>query len=222
MLDNLSALDKLSEVTFQGVTNQQLTGPGQLVWLKGDGTERVLYDCPKVDVGQPTCIPYDPRVSFDGKKVAFTVFKGTMIEGDYPVMRKVDATEAQIHIVDLTTLEVTLWPLTPGHFDTAPNWLPDGRILFTSTRAGIYPGPIDGFSPEGVAFQLWAADTDGSNAVNWSPHVMRDVLHPIIHPSGRILYSRWWINKERVNGGTADNIWHVGSVDSFGGSEAAH
>lgn len=108
--------------------------------------------------------------------------------------------------------------------DFQPCWLPDGRIVFASTR---YPL----LAQAGVlASNLWVAKSDGTNLRRITAE--RDGAEaPSVDPvTGRLLYARWFFNRFRaadndsglVEGFTgalpADtvNLWQAGSIEFDG------
>ncbi|ABA57070.1 hypothetical protein Noc_0550 [Nitrosococcus oceani ATCC 19707] len=219
---SISATDRLIDVTFQGTTGDFLTGPGDLVWRKGDGTEVILHHCPEVALGENTCIVIDPRVSFDGKQVAYTVLEGRYgTNPDVKMQHGIDAQKSSLHFVNLETMEKTQWAAVQGVFDMAPQWLPDGTLMFTSNRDHIKAGSISGFSPEGEVLQLWVADRNGSHARNVSPDILADALHPILHPSGKVLFSSWKRDLESVQNKTLDNLWYIAETRQDGSEHNA-
>src|SRR5699024_10571105 len=84
----MAMFDRLPEV---GHILSGFTARGQLVWRHKDDDghmiETVIFDCfngmPELGVYKPqqtgddTCVPMDPAVSYDGGKVAFSVYHGT-------------------------------------------------------------------------------------------------------------------------------------------------
>ncbi len=110
--------------------------------------------------------------------------------------------------------------------DLDPVYLPDGKIIFASTR---YPtlSMYDGF----LTTNLFITDTLGSTAMRVTTE-RNGGEKPSIDPvSGRILYSRWWVNIDRPSdlSGTGftrvdslaltndiANIWQVNIVNPDG------
>ncbi|ADJ28635.1 PD40 domain-containing protein [Nitrosococcus watsonii] len=231
ILRNLDNYDRLSDVTarFWG-----FSAPGQLVYRKADGNEEILYDC--VSPEPRPCVPMDVSVSLDGTRIAFTIYRAARLYNQQPntfpmklpnKSLAMEGAEAQIVTLDLITGKLTAWPHTSGTWDTAPIWLPDGRIMFASTRAGDWPSVLGsaGFHP---ALQLWIAKADGSEAVRVGPHERDNAMHPWLHSkTGRVMYSSWQIvdmlpyrsrGGLQVLFGTKDNFWWVMSVDQRGGN----
>jgi hypothetical protein len=228
---NLDLYDRLPDVSAR---LRGFSIPGQLVYLGVDGALEVLYDC--VSPEPRPCIPMDTAVSLDGTQIAFSVYRAPKFERKYhttfPVrlpntILPIKGAEAQIFIIDLPTGKLTPWPHTPGTWDTGPVWLPDGRIMFTSTRSGEWPSVL-GTAEVQPTLQLWIAEADGTEAVRVGPHERDSALHPWLHSkTGRIMYSSWQIAdmlpyRNRSGGGvlfgTKDNFWWVMSVDQRGGS----
>ncbi len=204
--------------------------PGQLVLRHADGAERLIYDCFERSV---PCVPLDPMVSFDGRKVIFSVYRGKRLKNAWwngttlPNQHLDEATEAQLHVADLVTGKVTPLEHSPGVFDVSPAWLPDGRIVFASSRPEFREPWLDRITPNRrVETQLYIADADGGNAVNISPHEVTTAMHPFVLQSGRVAYSSQWLSHNLAYGGTngginwpttLDNMWLVMDMDTRGG-----
>jgi hypothetical protein len=113
----------------------------------------------------------DPAVSFDGKKILFS-------------MRPPGAANRNIWEIngDGTGLrQVT----SGGGHDFDPLYLPDGRILFTSSR----DNEMDEYN-HAPAEHLYACDADGSNLERIS-YNQSDDFDPELLSDGRLLYTRW-------------------------------
>ncbi|HEY0921246.1 hypothetical protein [Rheinheimera pacifica] len=86
-----------------------------------------------------------------------------------------------------------------GH-DISPAFLPDGRIIFSSTRQVISRQILlDEFKPQytaldedinSPAFNLHVMNADGSNITQLSFNLSHDI-YPVVLDDGHILYSRW-------------------------------
>lgn len=208
--------------------------PGQLVLRQSDGSEHILYDC--VTAQQP-CVPLDPAVSFDGQRILFAVYRGARLAPavwngtTLPNQRLSAATEARLYVVDIATRAVTALAHTPGVFDVSPAWLPDGRIMFASTRANIHEPWLDRITPHSRKNpQLYRADADGSNAINITPHEVTTAMHPLVLQSGRVAYSSQWLSHNLAYGttngginwpGTLANMWLIMDMDTRGGDMTA-
>ena len=239
-----SFLDVLPEVSY---IHAGFNAPGQLVWRHANGTQTLLFDCLGNNPDNPgppaqdedTCVPMDPAVSYDGTKVAFSVYHGVYSTEQNLYYQRSGAVGhlyspsmhskwsnksfwAGIYIYNLVTGELTAWPHQDRVFDTAPVWLPNGKIMFTSTRGPGYSAFVLGYYNGGKVQQLWIADADGGNAHNVDPHEQINALHPFVHSAGRVFYSSHQFNRVRVNHHTASNLWWLQSVDLRGGDLNAH
>lgn len=113
----------------------------------------------------------DPAVSFDGKKILFS-------------MRPSGGSQRNIYEIDAdgtNMRQVT----SGGGDDFDPLYLPDGRVMFTSTRAG----EMDEYNHAPSA-TLHTCDYDGSNIERVSFN-QSDDFDPELLPDGRIVYTRW-------------------------------
>ncbi|MCK9539950.1 hypothetical protein [Dokdonella sp.] len=243
--------DTLPEVHY---IKENFNAPGQLVWRRANGEEVIIYDCMEDNPvrpgppqqGQDVCVPMDPAVSFDGRYLAFSVYHGpydktrrltTVPQGSGEVGKLRSSYGAKpswagIYSYDFTTRQVHAWPNANHVWDTAPVWLPDNRIMFSSTRAGIWARFVIG--PTEPAQQLWIADVngDGTNPRNFrnvDPHDQENALHPFVHSAGRVFYSSHQTNRVRIEvtpaGGdhqTRSNLWWLMSTDIRGGDLNAH
>jgi hypothetical protein len=208
----------------------RFNAPGQLILRQPDGSESILYDCFK---SAAPCVPLDPMVSFDGSKILFSVYRGKRLESvkyrgtTLPNQQLTEAVEAQLYIFNIDTGETTALDHSPGVFDVSPAWLPDGSILFASTRAGTVQPLLNDISPDRRGDpQFYISDADGTNAVNVTPHEVASAIHPYVLQSGRIAYSSHWLSHNlaywKTNGGinrpgTIANQWVIMEMDARGG-----
>lgn len=113
-----------------------------------------------------------PDLSFDGEKVLFC-FK--------------PHNEKTFHLYEIKVDGTGLRQLTHGPSDDLdPIYLPDGHILFTTTRGLNYVRCM----PPTNAFQLARADADGKNIYLVSASNEPDYL-PSVMDDGRVVYTRW-------------------------------
>ena len=142
---------------------------------------------------------FDPTLSYDAKKLLFC-YKGSPSGNSVIYEIGVDGTGLR----QLTNLDKNGNPYEGsggGHHDVQPEYLPDGRIIFTSTRySGLVPCANNGVAT------LHVMNADGSdihtisvnNVTEFDPHVL---------PDGRVLFGRWeYIDKNAL---TIQSIWTV-------------
>jgi hypothetical protein len=118
----------------------------------------------------------DPAVSWDGKRIAFA-WKKSLEEDDY-------------HLYELVPSGGRLRQLTSGGgvADFEPAWLPDGDLIFSSSRC---VQTVDCWWTE--VSNLYTCDSDGR-------HIRRlgfDQVHtvfPQVLGDGRVIYTRWDYN----------------------------
>ncbi len=138
--------------------------------ITDDGTisTEVLLDCPEG-------IVRDPCVSCDGRKLAFSM-RHTSHDGD---------DDFHLYVMDLGNKSVQQITFGPGTADMEPAWLPNGELVFTSTRCAV-SAPCWWSS----VCNLYTCDAEGryirrlgfDHGHTVFPHMMDD---------GRIIYTRW-------------------------------
>ena len=136
----------------------------------------------------PQGIIRDPDVSFDGKKILFS-------------MRK-DAGDAY-HIYELNADGSELKQLTraQGITDIDPIYLPDGGILFSATREPKYC-----MCNRHIMANLYRMEGDGANIHQIGKSTLFEG-HAALMPDGRVLYDRWeYVDR---NFGDAQGLWTV-------------
>ncbi len=113
-----------------------------------------------------------PDLSFDANKVLFCC-------------KPHDQTSFHLYEIDIDG--TGLRQLTFGHYDDLdPIYLPDGHIIFSSTRANTYIRCM----PYTYCYVLARCDSDGSNIYLVSRNNETDWL-PALLNDGRVIYSRW-------------------------------
>jgi len=88
-----------------------------------------------------------------------------------------------------------------GYDDVEPCYLPDGRIIFSSTRSqrSVFCFPIS-------ATSLYIMDADGKNIRNLSRSPLTE-LNPCVMSDGRIIYMRWeYVDK---GFGNVQSLWSM-------------
>ncbi|UDQ98608.1 RpiB/LacA/LacB family sugar-phosphate isomerase [Lentisphaerota bacterium WC36G] len=115
---------------------------------------------------------YRPDISYDGKKIIFC-FK--------------PENDKAYHIYEVNADGTNLKQLTFGDYDDLdPIYLPDGKLMFSTTRANSYIRCM----PQTASFQLARCDSDGKNIYVISRNNECDFT-PAVMNDGRILYTRW-------------------------------
>jgi len=144
-------------------------GKGRLLVLEGlnpDSPVRSLV--PEKKAG----FLWRPDLSFDAKKIVFCLMP---------------ANEKSFHLYEVNVDGTGFRQLTYGDYDDLdPIYLPDGKLLFNSSRANTYVrcGPTH-HSPV-----LTRCDADGKNIYVISRNCEPDYL-PSLLPDGRVIYTRW-------------------------------
>ncbi len=229
-----------SNATLPEVATPLVPDPGaNLMLLHPNGSEEVLFNA-----GANGAV-VDPTVSFDGKSVVFAFYHDA---SDVNPQREVSYDGADVYRVDVATKQATRLtfqesspntgnganfdcglPFTNcpkvGVFNTGPAFLPDGRIVFTSTRENYLPNKAFSFGQR--TMQLWVMNGDGSNQEPIGFLNVSAAMHPFVLSDGRIVFTSW------ENMGTRDDrafalwsIWPDGShfepFSGFGDSHFAH
>ena len=134
----------------------------------------------KVLVRQPQGIIRDPCVSFDGRRVVFS-------------QRTSETDDYHLYELDLETGAVTQLTFGAGTADFEPCLLPDGDIIFTSTRC-------DQNVP------CWSSDVTNIYRCDSRGRYIRrlgfdqaHLVYPTLTEDGRIIFTRWEYN-DRVSG----------------------
>jgi hypothetical protein len=180
----------------------RVAAPGKLAIREISGSFTMLVDGSAPTAASLNLIDVNaPDVSYDGRQIVFAGLKS----GNYgtgPVNNpgawrlyriNVDGTGLQQIPVPGQSLNYAQFGSAGGGLqgfdDTDPAWLPDGRIVFSSTR---YPA----FSQySGVrTTNLYVVNADGSGLRRITSE-RNGADRPMVDPiTGKIVYSRWWRN----------------------------
>jgi len=184
---------------------------GGLYILQGFKTDAPKLRCLTTQLPRGSVLR--PDVSYDGKRVLFAHCKYYPgVAGEKNKLDKDNVPEdAFYHLYEMNLDGTGLRRLTRGKYDDFDGrYLPDGRIVFLSTRRGqfIQCGKqsatqcIDGAGPDSyvrcgggperpvAVYTLHVMDADGGNPIQISPFEMFEWTPSIDH-EGRILYARW-------------------------------
>ncbi|MBL7042353.1 MAG: PD40 domain-containing protein [Pirellulaceae bacterium] len=154
----------------------------------------VLLDVPKGNIR-------DPRVHYDGGKILFAYRKGGT---------------RHYNLYEINTDGTGLRQLTSGDWDdTDPAYLPDGGIVFVSSRGRRFI-PCNHVQ----AAILYRMDADGGNLLCLSANSVRDD-RPAVLPDGRVIYTRWEYVDSAI--GSFRDLWVMnpdgtGQMILFGGT----
>jgi hypothetical protein len=145
------------------------------------GAIRTLVESPQGTVRSPC-------VHFDGQKILFA-------------MRR--TARENFHLFEILADGTGLRQLTfaPGVSDFDPIYLPDGGIVFSSTRE-----PKFNMCSQDIGANLFRMDADGANILQITKSTLFE-NQPSLMPDGRILYKRWeYVDR---NFGDAHGFWTV-------------
>ncbi|MFD2255236.1 hypothetical protein ACFSSA_00980 [Luteolibacter algae] len=114
----------------------------------------------------------DADISFDGKKILYS-------------MRRSKGDDYHLYEMDVDGGNVTHLTFGSMIADVDPIYLPDGKILFSSTR-----DPKFCQCNRHISQNLFRMDADGANILQVSGNGLSD-FHSSLMPDGRVMYSRW-------------------------------
>ena len=133
-----------------------------------------------------------PEVSWDGRHILFAYCEAPTAPADRAVHQ-----ERNYHIYQVASDGSELRQLTAGPYDDfSPRYLPDGKLLFLSTRRGGFHRCGGGPCP---VYTLATAEADGSNPRPISYHETHE-WDPVVLNDGRLLYTRWdYVDRHAVH-----------------------
>jgi len=155
---------------------------------------------------QGSCL--EPRLSYDGKRVLFAFVacdQTTPVPTSLAVNEK-GPDDRYFHLYELDLAADSLRQLTEGPYDDMmADYLPDGGIVFCSTRRKGYSRCFGAqYSPRWDTYTLHRADGDGSNIRILSYNDVSEWF-PCVGHGGEILFARWdYIDRDAV---THQNLW---------------
>lgn len=130
-------------------------------------------------IDDPTGGVRDPQLHYDGRKMIFAYRKGG---------------QAFFNLYEINIDGSNLRQITTGEFDDIePAYLPDGGIVFCSSRCNRMVNCY--FVRVAIVYRC---DADGSNMRALSTNIEQDNT-PWVLPDGRIIYQRWeYIDRSQV------------------------
>jgi hypothetical protein len=198
--------------------------PGSdLVLLKPDGREEVLFAAGNGAVA-------DPVVSFDARTVYFSYFPDVRVAELNYQRSYTPKAGADIYKINLATRAVTrlthqtwepptgaakwstnvltqsapdTFTLGYGIFNLGACPLPNGKIMFTSSRDGYLPNKTFTFPN----LRLYVMDEDGSNVEPVGHINMGSALHPHVLADGRVMFSSY-----EGQGNRDERIWSLWAI----------
>ena len=140
-----------------------------------------------------------PEISFDGRRVLFSYCHVEKSPTEWHVHG-----ENRYHLYEMSSDGTGLKQLTDGPYDDfSPRYLPDGKILFISTRRGGFHRCGRGPCP---VYTLTVAEPDGSRPRPISYHETHEWDPAILH-DGRVIYTRWdYVDRHAVY---YEQLWSV-------------
>ena len=151
---------------------------------------------------------FDMSPSFDGKKLLFSWMAITRDEnfqlangeadGEIGYRRNIDS----FHIYEINIDGTGLRQITHGRFhDVHPIYLPDGRIVCTSTRGKSYS-----MCQPGLSSALFTMEADGSD-IRRIEFSTLTCMSPFVLDNGTILFMRWeYLDKSLF---TLQSLWTI-------------
>jgi hypothetical protein len=180
----------------------EVAAPGKLLVREANGSLRTLIDGSNPTAASLNLIDVNaPDVSYDGTRIIFAglpagtysqqkvgapgAWRIYLINSDGTGLRQVTFSDRNISLSQFGNVASNF----TRYDDTDPAWLPDGRIVFSSTR-----WPSFGMYGAALTSNLYVVNADGSNLHRITAE-RNGAERPVVDPlTGRIVYSRWWRN----------------------------
>ncbi len=168
-------------------------GPGKLVVLEANGSTRTLIDGSAPGSSTLNIVDVNaPDVSWDGTTIVFagyttgpSAWRLYKVGVDGSGLAAVTTTDQNLNYSQFGAAAGGLG----GYGDTDPCWLPDGRIVFSSTRwpafshySGVRTTNLHVVGADGSNLHRITAERNGAD---------RPLVDPV---TGKIVFSRWWRN----------------------------
>lgn len=169
--------DGLSDESGSPMGNEVNFNPGSemvLVTLSVNASGKVVRT-EETMISSPNGVLRDPDISEDGTKVLFS-------------WKKESSDDYHLYEMDIATRQYTQLTFGSGIADVEPKYLPNGKIVFQSTRC------ISNVDCWLIAvMNLYTCDADGSNIMRLGYDQVH-TTYPTVTEDGRILYTRWDYN----------------------------
>lgn len=223
-------------------TSRGISGPGRLMRRDPLGNVTTIYNGATATLkpGEVIVSPADPKLSFDGRYIAATLYYGnleiTPCAGANNKLIGGSNAGARVIIYDLQTQTLTEWPNTVGTHDLTPAFINQGgvvKVMFASDRDNEWPPRIRRVSINGLLdqpnLQTFIANIDGTGVTkvgyqdftaNYGFNQLKD---------GRVISScaQWTHDLPFKNDGqpytnhisTLQNMWWACGQDPWGGSQ---
>jgi hypothetical protein len=178
----LSLVERCPPVAFikREAAGRRGTNATMLARMTGTGSSICVYDPARPQDGvrtvfdDPEGFIFDMSPSYDARKLLFSY------------KRDVARREDSFHVYEINVDGTGLRQVTFGRYhDVSPVYLPDGRIVFNSTR-------VESFSlcQNFLAAALHVIDADGSNLRRLEYNTLCDAS-PYVMDNGSVLFTRW-------------------------------
>ncbi len=174
---------------------------GRLLVREPDGSTRVL-------VGEDDLFDVaDPCVSWDGTRVLFaglahpdSSWRIHVVGADGSGLRAITRSDRNVALSRLGAAAARF----TRYDDLDPAWLPDGRIVFSSTRF-----PAISERGDHLATNLFVIEETGEclNRITTERNGADEPSVDLV--TGRVVYSRWWLNVDRPTNWTRDGLTTV-------------
>lgn len=177
---------------------------GSLILRRSSGSIHTLVGSEVADAQARLFDVADPRVSWDAKRIVFSglthpdsSWRLFEIGIDGRNFRQITRSD---RVIDLSQFGDARNRFA-SYDDLDPCYMPDGRIVFSSTRF-----PAIAQLGELPATNLFVVNPDGSRLHRITTE-RNGADQPTIDPlTGRIVYARWWLNIDRPSNVTRDGI----------------
>jgi hypothetical protein len=185
---NLARARERAALQMASASDPGGVGPNPMA-TAGAGEERAPDAGPYLRelVASPEGQILDLDVSYDGRQILFS-------------WRRVQFDGYQVYVINSDGTD--LRQLTDGpHHNYNAAWLPDGGIVFLSTRESRFA--YCWVSPVGILHRM---ERDGSRVLRLSANIVNDFT-PSVMADGRVLYSRWeYVDKPAI---PIQSLWTI-------------